>query len=92
MEARAVTLAVRGPLARDELPGLVRRACVLLAHSDAPLIVCDVGGLPADAVAVDALARLQLAARRQGRRIHLANASNELLDLVRLVGLSDVLS
>ncbi|MFF4231293.1 STAS domain-containing protein [Streptomyces sp. NPDC001820] len=53
--------------------------------------ICDVGGLThPDLVAVNALARLQLTARRLGCRIRLHNAGHELrslLDLVGLVGL-----
>jgi hypothetical protein len=52
---------------------------------------CDVGGLPADATTIDALARLQLAARRRGYEVQLCNASQELVDLVAFVGLRDVL-
>ena len=45
-----------------------------------------------DAVTVDALARLQLAACRRGCRVVLRNASEPLLELVELMGLSNVLS
>jgi hypothetical protein len=54
-------------------------------------LVCDVRGVPADVVTVDALARLQLAARRHRFRVVLRNASQELLDLVAFMGLEDVL-
>jgi len=54
-------------------------------------IVCDVSGLAPDGAAVDILARLQLAARRQGREIRLRNASRELQSLLAFVGLGDVL-
>jgi hypothetical protein len=40
----------------------------------------------------DALARLQLAAHAHGSRVVLRNASAELLDLVELVGLTEVLA
>jgi hypothetical protein len=52
---------------------------------------CDVGSVEPDAVTVDALARLQLAARRRGCRVLLENASADLLGLVELMGLSNVL-
>jgi ABC-type transporter Mla MlaB component len=48
-------------------------------------------GVPPDAQTVDALARLQLAARRRGCRVRLLGASAELLDLVSLIGLGEVL-
>jgi ABC-type transporter Mla MlaB component len=83
--------AIWGPIARDDLPGLCDRVCALLTESDGGDIRCDVGGVDADAVTVDALARLQLAAQRQGCRIHLRNASHDLLELVAFMGLCDVL-
>ena len=49
--------------------------------------VCDGAELP-DAVTVDALARLQLAARRLSCRLVLRNASPELLELVAFMGLA----
>jgi hypothetical protein len=52
---------------------------------------CDVGALPADAVALDALARLQLAARRVGLELELCNASLELCCLITFTGLEEVL-
>lgn len=55
-------------------------------------IVVDVSALTEpDPAVLDALVRLQLAARRLGSSIRLANACSELLDLLALVGLSDVL-
>jgi hypothetical protein len=52
---------------------------------------CDVGALPADGVAVDALARLQLAARRVGLELELCNASDDLCCLIRFTGLDEAL-
>ena len=54
-------------------------------------IVCDVGALAPDAVTVDALARLQLTARRLGMEMRLRHASSELQDLLAFVGLRTVL-
>ncbi len=54
-------------------------------------IVCDVGHLVADGEALDALARLQLHARRRGHEIRLRHASRELQDLLELAGLGGVL-
>jgi hypothetical protein len=51
----------------------------------------DVRDVDPDAVTVDALARLQLAARRLSCRLLLCNASPELLELVEFMGLADVL-
>jgi hypothetical protein len=83
--------AIHGPIARDDLPGLCTRVCALLARSGAALAVADVRGVEPDAVCVDALGRLQLAARRYDCRVRLRNATPELRDLVRFMGLADVL-
>ena len=56
-------------------------------------IVCDVGAIPApDVGTIDVLARLQLGAFRHGVALRLRGASSELLELIALVGLSDVLT
>ena len=86
-----LSFAVRGPIARADLPGLSDRVCRLLAGSAATVAYCDVHGVPADAVTADALARLQLAARRRGCQVRLRNASPELVRLLAFMGLGDVL-
>ena len=52
---------------------------------------CEVAGVDADAVAVDALARLALAARRSDCSVRLCGASPDLRTLVAFAGLDDVL-
>ena len=89
--ARNLVFGVYGPISRDDLPGLCDRVCALLDTSDPEVAVCEVDNVPADAVTVDALARLDLAARRQGCRVYLRDASPELLELVRFLGLDQVL-
>jgi hypothetical protein len=54
-------------------------------------LTCDVRALPADAAAVDALARLQLAAHRAGLELCLCHASAELRCLIVFTGLEEVL-
>ena len=83
--------AIWGPIARDDLPGLCDRVCALLSEGGAEVARCDVSGVDVDAVTVDALARLQVAARRHGCQVRLRNASRELLELVTFMGLGDVL-
>ena len=59
---------------------------------DAPKpIVIDVNSTAPVLRSVDLLARLQLAARREGCSIELRHASEALRDLIALVGLVDVL-
>ena len=56
------------------------------------VILCDVAWVArADVHVIDALARLQLAAKRRGRRLVLQNASHDLADLVGLMGLAEAL-
>lgn len=86
-----VDFAISGPIVQADFPGLCDRACALLAESGAGMARCDVRGVEPDAVTVDALARLQLAARRVGLEIRVCNASAELRSLVELVGLTEVL-
>ena len=88
----AIVFAIRGPIERNDLPGLCDRVCGLLSEKRPEVALCDVAGVDPDCVTVDALARLQLAARRHGCRVRLRNASTELLDLVAFMGLSDVLA
>ena len=92
LRPRTLSFAIEGPITREHLPGLCDRVYRLLASSDADVAICDVSGVGIDAVTVDALARLQLAARRHGCRIRLCgSASPELLALVDFMGLTDVL-
>jgi ABC-type transporter Mla MlaB component len=86
-----VAFAIRGPISRADLDGLSERVCALLAERRPDVVVCDVTGVEPDAVTVDALCRLQLAARRHGCEVRLCQASSELLELVRFMGLTNVL-
>jgi ABC-type transporter Mla MlaB component len=94
MEASApqtIAFAIGGPITRADLPALCTRVCALLERSRADVAFCDVSGVEPDGVTVDALARLQLAARRHGCQVRLRHGSNELLELVAFMGLRDVL-
>ena len=88
---RTITFAVVGPLVRDDVAGLCARICRLLDASRPEVAYCEIAGVAADAVAVEALARLQLAARRYRCQVWLRGAPDELLDLVAFMGLEDVL-
>jgi ABC-type transporter Mla MlaB component len=89
--APTLAFAIRGPITRADLPGLCDRVCALLETSDTELVLCDVRGVDPDAVTVDALARLQLAAGRHGCRVGLRHASGALRELVAFMGLAEVL-
>jgi ABC-type transporter Mla MlaB component len=91
-ESRTVYAQIRGPLERRDLPGLYARICAELAATHGGTLVCDVAPVAVDAVAVEALARLQLGARRHGCRALIANAPEELDELIQLFGLEEVLA
>jgi ABC-type transporter Mla MlaB component len=88
---RTVVLVVDGPLSQAELPALYDRACELMARPGVARVLCEVGPQVApDGVAVEALARLQLVARRRGLRVALRHASRDLVDLLALAGLTEI--
>ncbi len=86
-----VELTIRGPVARSDLPGLYLRTCAALEGCRAGVLVCDVADVAVDTVAVDALARLGLGARRHGCQVMLRGAGPQLQALLELVGLGEVL-
>ena len=83
-------LVLRDPISPSDIDGLCERARMLLRGVRARAFVCDVCGVAPDAVVVDALARLQLTAKRSGSTLYLRRASDELLELIELAGLTDV--
>lgn len=86
-----IVLVMSGPVAPDNVVTLCERVRILLEGCGADLVICDVGVLDEpDALTIDVLARLQLTARRLGRRVRLLDACGELRDLLSLTGLSDV--
>jgi ABC-type transporter Mla MlaB component len=88
---RILTLTIGGPLERGDLSGLFERTCALLQSTRPEVLCCELERVAPDAVAVDALAHLALAARRQGCQVRLSGACDELQELVGFMGLADVL-
>ncbi|GHB18161.1 hypothetical protein GCM10010306_008010 [Streptomyces umbrinus] len=81
-------LVLPGPVTRDEVPRLCDDVRARLESSRAGVLVCDVAGLgPPGLTTVDALARMQLAARRAGGRIRLRDPDPALRALLGLVGI-----
>jgi ABC-type transporter Mla MlaB component len=80
-----------GPISRDEIHALCERARALFQRCEADSVVCDVSALDPDAITIDLLARVQLTARRRGRRIELDGVGPELWELLAFMGLGDVL-
>ena len=87
-----MTVRIRGPLARSDLPGLYARVCALFTANPGRPFACDVSEVAIDAVAVEALARLQLGARRHRCTVRLLSAPRELLDLASFMGLGEVVA
>jgi ABC-type transporter Mla MlaB component len=90
-EQTTISFVVRGPIARPDLPGLCVRLRGEITSHNARCALCEVGGLGADAVAVDALARLRITARRCGCVFQPRGWSRKLGDLVALMGLQEIL-
>ena len=87
----AIVIELREVISPADIPGLCRRARALLRTGDEAVVICDAGAIIApDAAAVDAVARLQLIAKRLGREMRLRHASDELQELIALAGLSEV--
>ncbi|MFF7190733.1 STAS domain-containing protein [Streptomyces sp. NPDC008222] len=75
-------------LGRHEVVALCEDVRVRLVSGRAEVVVCDASGLgPPALTTVDALARLQLAARRAGGRIRLRDPAPALRALLDLSGL-----
>jgi anti-anti-sigma regulatory factor len=87
-----VVMALQGSIAQEDIGPLCERAEAILERRAPDLIVCDVQGVRSDALIVDALARVQLVARRMGGRMRVLNAGPELRELLGLMGLQEVMS
>jgi ABC-type transporter Mla MlaB component len=91
LEPSEKSIVITGPLARAEISDLCERVRASLEVCHAGSVDCDVGAIEADAVTVEALARLQLIARRLGWRVRVKDAPPELQELLCLMGLDEVL-
>lgn len=92
-EPSTLVVEIAGRIDRADIPVLCERVRVALEASPADLVVCDVGALAEpDCVAVDALARIALTAKRLGRRLQLREVSPELQALLCFVGLDELLA
>ena len=91
-EPRTTVLVVEGPIERADIDALCRTTQRRLEESAADALACDLGALyQADAVTVEALARLCLTARRVGLDFGMLHASPHLEELICFMGLQDVL-
>ena len=90
---RSLRLVVEARIAPIDIPALCDCIRVLLTGDERRAISCDLSALvDPDVDTIGALARVHLTARRVGGQVRLAGASKELIELVALVGLSEVLT
>ena len=81
-------LVLPAAVSRDDVARLCEDVRALLESTHVGVVVCDAAGLgPPGLAAVDALARLELAARRAGGRIRVRAPAPALRALLDLVGL-----
>ncbi|MEH0625639.1 STAS domain-containing protein [Streptomyces stelliscabiei] len=86
---KPAVLVPAGPVTREEVARLCDDVRALLGTTRSGVVVCDVGGVgPPGLGTIDALARMQLAARRAGGRVRLRDPDPALSALLRLVGLA----
>src|SRR5918995_7337200 len=80
---RAIGVVVHPQLARDEVRGLAEQLVHQLSEGDVAEVLVDVSSVRTpEVVYVDALARLQLTARRHGTRVRLIGPCSRLLELL----------
>jgi ABC-type transporter Mla MlaB component len=83
-------VAVRPHLAREEVRALGEQLVRRLSEGDVAEVQVDVSSVRRPDVAyIDALARIQLVARRHDSRVRLIGPCSRLLELLVLVGLED---
>jgi ABC-type transporter Mla MlaB component len=88
---RSVVLVIHGVVTPEAVAGLCARVRSLLGDPGIELVTCDLSGVAdPDAAALEALARMQLTARRMGRSIRLAHVRPEMRALLALAGLTDI--
>lgn len=90
--AAAISFAVGATVTRADIPVLCAELAELVRGRGGGVVVCDVADVAhPDVVTVGALARLRMTARRHGWGLVISGAGPDLLELVRLVGLTDAL-
>ncbi|HEY6593882.1 MAG TPA: STAS domain-containing protein [Asanoa sp.] len=89
----AAVMRVGPRITRDDVPGLCDRLIAFARDRHGSVVVCDVGAVAEpDAVTVEALARMQLTARRIGCDLRIRGVDRRLRMLIALVGLADALA
>ncbi|WP_159037315.1 hypothetical protein [Streptomyces specialis] len=88
---------VRGPVTREDVPGLCERLTAHARRGGAAVLTVDVaalvappGGAASNAVVVEALARMKLTAKRLGRPVRFLNVGSGLQGLLGWLGLGEM--
>jgi hypothetical protein len=90
---RRVVVVIDGPFSHGSIAALCDGARRLLATGRVDVVMYDVGAVvDPEVMVIEALARLQLTARRAGGSIGVRHASGTLRDLLDMVGLCDVIA
>ena len=93
LQRRSAILVLPSRIEPADISDLCAKLRVLASTAEPSVVVCDAGALiDPDAVALDALARLQLTARRLGTKIRLTRTPEKLYDLLDFAGLAPVLA
>ena len=86
-----LVIALSNSVTRADIPTFCERVRKRFEQCQGRVVICDAGAVTdPDAVAVDAVARLQLTAKRLGCELILRHASAELEELIALAGLSEI--
>ncbi|GAB3796050.1 STAS domain-containing protein [Micromonospora zhanjiangensis] len=92
MTAVHTRFAIGARITRADIPVLCAELAALLRRPDRGVVLCDTSAvIRADVVTVEALARLRLTAGRHGWRLVVGGADPTLLQIVALLGLTDLL-
>lgn len=87
----AARVDVTAPVTADVIADLCARVPQLLSAGASEVVLCDARGpVPADLSTVNAIARLQLAARRLGGEVLVCAQRADLRSLLALAGLGDI--
>jgi ABC-type transporter Mla MlaB component len=84
-------IAIQGPLERAYISCLLEQACSLLDETGPEVLLCKLSDVAADAVALDALARLALSAHRRGCSLMLSGDCAELRSLATFAGVAEAI-
>ena len=92
MTTAAILFPVGPAVRREQIPGLCAALAELFGAEPDAAVVCEVAASARpDVVLAEALARLQLTARRHGRHLEVRGAGCELRGLLDLLGLGCLL-